>query len=217
MVPLPTVVIAGYGSWAKAAVNPAAQVLKQLADRRWQQCRVVLLEVPVDSAELAATIEKKLLELQPAAWIGLGISSGASVIKPEMVGVNWLHFSVPDICGYTPSLQRIVNNGPCAYDATLPNNAIVDALNSASIPADLSFSAGTHMCNQMLYSTRYYVEKHQLSSLCGFIHIPQSAENVSHKPLDKQMPSMPQTTMTNAVAIAVDVVCQQIVNSVTDK
>lgn len=217
MTSLPTLVIAGYGSWAKAQVNPAAEVLKQLAEEHWQQCRVVLLEVPVASDELAATIEKTLLELKPAAWLGLGIAAGAHVIKPEMVGVNWLHFRVPDIKGYNPRLQRIEKHGPVAYEATLPNRAIVDALNAASIPAILSFSAGTHMCNQMLYSTRHFVEQHQLDTLCGFIHIPQSAENVSKERRGQPtginslpLPSMPQQLMGDAIKTAIEVICQQL-------
>jgi len=213
MVSIPTIVVAGYGGWAKAKVNPAEQVLRQLTLKRWTKCRVEFLEIPVDSLQLSTTVEQTLLDLKPDAWIGLGVASGANIIKAEMVGVNWLHFRVPDIKGYTPKLQRVMGDGACAYDATLPNQEIVQVLNKSSIPANLSFSAGTHMCNQMLYSTRYFVEKHQLPTLCGFMHIPQSAENISQTlPWEVPLPSMPLSTMTNATELAIEVICQHFSN-----
>lgn len=173
----PKILVAGYGTWAKATANPAEAIALDMGRRDWATCEVLGFGVPVDSAAIAAEIER-LLELHtPDAWIGIGVSS-AAIVQAEMVGVNWLDFDVPDIDGRTIKTEPIVKQGPAAYNATLPNAQIVDAIKQAGIPAALSFHAGTHLCNQMLYTAAGLIEQSGLSTLSGFIHVPRTPTNV---------------------------------------
>lgn len=91
-----------------------------------------------------------------------------------------------------------------AYNATLPNADMVRALTAAGIPAALSFSAGTHLCNQMLYTTAHVIQGRELSTLTGFIHVPQSPANVAQmEGRKRQVASMSLATTTDAIAICI--------------
>ncbi|QUS35661.1 pyroglutamyl-peptidase I [Falsirhodobacter algicola] len=173
----PKILLAGYGSWAKADTNPAQAIALEMNARHWDACEVIGLEMPVATEALAEEIGRLLDLHAPAAWIGIGVSP-APVVQAEMVGINWRDFDVPDVTGATMARTQIVEGGPAAYDATLPNAEIVAAIRSAGVPAALSFHAGTHLCNQMLYTAARLIEMRGLSTLNGFIHVPQTPENI---------------------------------------
>lgn len=200
----PRILVAGYGAWAKAENNPAAHVVGELGKRRWSGCDVIGHVMPVNSGDLRNSIDNLLDTHRPDAWVGIGVSE-AAIIQTEMVGINWRHFDVPDSSGAQVALSPIVADGPVAYNATLPNADMVSALNTAGIPAAVSFSAGTHLCNQMLYSTAHVIAERGLSTLTGFIHVPQSPANVAQmEGRKRQVASMSLATTTDAVAICID-------------
>ncbi len=172
------ILVAGYGAWAKALNNPAAQVARSLGARAWSGVEVITHVMPVDSAALADEVDLLLEQHKPDAWVGLGVSS-APIIQTEMIGINWCDFDVPDTSGKKIKTSAILADGPAAYNATLPNTAIVDAIKDAGIPAEVSFHAGTHLCNQMLYTTAHKIKESGLSTRTGFIHLPQSPANIA--------------------------------------
>lgn len=173
----PKLLVAGYGSWAKAHENPAEAVALAMGARHWETCEVIGLGIPVDSTAISGEIDRLLDLHAPDAWIGIGVSS-AAIIQAEMVGVNWRDFDVPDVNGQTIKATPIAAQGPAAYNATLPNAEIVEAIKQAGIPAALSFYAGTHLCNQMLYTSAQLIEQRGEATLNGFIHVPRTPENV---------------------------------------
>ena len=200
-----TIVAAGYSGWVTAPENPAACVIRALANKVWPNCNLVTLEIPVQTDALYQRLEQALLEHKPDIWLGLGVSARSPVIKPEMVGINWRHFSVPDIDGQVASMQPIVADGPVAYNSTLPFGELVTALIAADIPASLSFHACTHMCNQMLYTVRHLAELHALPTRSGFIHVPQSPENVvRQEEIADWHCSMSLPMMVDAISLAID-------------
>ncbi len=201
----PTIVVAGYGSWAKAENNPAAQIAKTLSKRSYSHCNLICMEVPVESDSLYHFLEQALLKHKPHAWLGLGVASRSPIICAELIGINWLHFDVPDINGAKYQLTPIINDGPVAYQSNLPNARLVEKLKSAHIPAALSFNAGTHLCNQMLYTVRHLVELSALNTLSGFIHVPHTPENIAKMNDTESMDSsMSLSLMTQAVELCVD-------------
>ncbi len=200
----PKILVAGYGAWAKAENNPAAQVVGELGKRSWAGCEVIGHVMPVHSDGLSKSVEMLLDTHQPDAWVGIGVS-GAAIIQAEMVGVNWLHFDVPDTSGAQLNLSPIISGGPVGYNATLPNADMVAAVNAAGIPAAVSFHAGTHLCNQMLYTTAHVIEKRGLQTLTGFIHVPQTPANiVQMQGRTRQSASMSLAMTTDAVAICIE-------------
>ena len=77
MADLETVVVTGYGAWAKTEANPAAQILAGLKERPWDDCNLVALEVPVVSDELYGRVEDALLTHKPAVWMSIGVWPGS--------------------------------------------------------------------------------------------------------------------------------------------
>jgi pyroglutamyl-peptidase len=210
MTEKPTILVTGFGAWAIAENNPAAQVAARLAREAFDFCNLVTAELDVDTNALQDKVNYLLDEHQPDGWIGLGVSRSA-VIKPEMVGINWRHFGVPDATGARLQATPIVENGPAAYNATLPCAEMVEKLRANHIPAMLSFSAGTHLCNQLIYVLGHTAKTRGMSLRNGFVHIPQSPENIAEKcGADDDGASMDLATSTRAIRICVQVLAAEL-------
>lgn len=168
------------------------------------------LEVPVDTHALYGWLEDALHRHTPDIWIGVGVAVNSPAIRLENIGINVRCFDVPDINGITMNAAAIINEGPVAHQSNLKTDQIVQSLRAAGIPAHLSFHAGTHLCNQMLYSVRQLSEQKLLPLLSGFVHVPQSTENVAMFS-DQTGPcsSMAIPMMTQALGIAVDCAVRQ--------
>jgi len=201
-----TVIVTGYGAWAKTAENPAAMVLRALADLRWSACRFVPIEVPVRTSGLTEIVEDALLTHRPDIWLGLGVAPETTAIHGEIVGINCRDFDVPDNDGVTLEGAPVIEDGEDAYFATLPVRGIVAAVKDAGIPAAVSYSAGTHLCNQMLYTSLHLIRRHDLQTRCGFMHVPYTPEfAVGLADAEKVRPSMALPLMVEAARIAVEV------------
>ncbi len=206
----PKILVAGYGAWAKAENNPAAQVVKELGTRNWTGCELVLHVMPVLSADLTDNISNLLEQHKPDAWVGLGVSD-AGIIQTEMLGINWRHFEVPDVTGAQLDQSPVFPGGPAAYNATLPNAKMVKAVNKAGIPASVSFHAGTHLCNQMLYTAQHLIQQRGLSTLSGFIHVPQTPGNIAMTERRKpQTSSMSLPMIADAIATCIDTLADEL-------
>ncbi|MEP2920844.1 MAG: pyroglutamyl-peptidase I [Sulfitobacter sp.] len=207
----PKILIAGYGSWAKAKENPAQAIALELGACTWACCDVVGVAMPVDTVTVSAEIDRLLTEHSPDAWIGVGVSSAANV-QAEFIGINWRAFDVPDAGGKSINGAEVIEGGPPAYYATLPNSEIVEAIKAAGIPSELSFHAGTHLCNQMLYTTAHQIKARGLSTLTGFIHVPRTLANILELD-DRKMnlPSMSLALSSEAVACCVETTAQALI------
>ncbi len=200
----PKILVAGFGSWAKAQANPARDIALKLGARTWDNCEVVGVELPVDTTFIASEIDRLLTQHSPDAWIGVGVSS-AAVVQAEMVGINWRDFDVPDVGGKKIGRSAVIEDGAAAYFATLPNFECVDAMRSAGLPSEVSFHAGTHLCNQMLYTTSHLIKARGLSTLAGFVHVPRTPANLFELDDTKMnRPSMNLAQSSEAVAHCVE-------------
>lgn len=202
--------VAGFGSWAMSAVNPAAQVVSALKQQHQDNYDLRCVEVLVDSETLYGRIEKALQEYQPDIWIGVGVAVDSPAIRIEGVGINVRSFDVPDNSGLRLKPTSVVENAPLAYPSNLPNEKIVYNLRSSGIPAVLSFHAGTHLCNQMLYSVLHLSRKMGLDLISGFVHVPQSTDNVALSAgRESNCSSMSMPMMTQAIELTVECAVQQ--------
>ncbi|MGF1608688.1 MAG: hypothetical protein ACFCUQ_04785 [Kiloniellales bacterium] len=200
-----TVVVTGYGAWAKTAPNPAALVLRQLAAQSWPGCRLVPIEVPVKTTVLLSLVRDALLAHRPAIWLGIGVAPGTVGVRGEMVGINWRDFDVPDNDDVTLDGVPIVEEGAAAHFSTLPIRAMVEAIQAEDIPASVSYAAGTHLCNQMLYTSLHLVDRHGLETRCGFLHVPYTPELAARLlAAEGPQPSMALADMSRAARIAIE-------------
>lgn len=199
----PKILIAGFGTWARAEVNPASLLVQEMARQKRRDCTLICEEIPVSTKRLGPILSDLLETHQPDYWLGLGVSSRGSQLELEMVGINWRNFDVVDVDGALIKATKIVEDGPTAYNAQIPNEAICKAIQAMGIPVHLSFHAGTHLCNQMLYTACHLVETGGYDTKCGFMHVPQTSENIdkSNQPHES---CLPLSIMLEAVETCVD-------------
>lgn len=185
--------------------NPAALTLERLRGQAWPDCEMIALEVPVRTQGLTAFVEEALTTHRPDFWLGLGVAPEIMTIRMEAIGVNCRDFIVPDNDGVQLRGDAILEQGPAAYFSTLPSRGIVEAMLKAGIPAELSYSAGTHLCNQMLYTTLHLTQQQGLATRCGFLHVPYTPEFVAeHLAQVGIQPSLPLSVMAKAATLAVE-------------
>ncbi|MFK8081861.1 MAG: hypothetical protein AB8B97_16365 [Granulosicoccus sp.] len=199
----PVVVVAGYGGWAQAAVNPSTEVVAALNRLNPEQYLLHCLDMPVDTTSLYERLDSAMQQYKPDIWIGIGVAVGSPAIRLEAIGINVRCFSVPDVNGVTLPPTPVIDGGPVAYQSNLKCEKVVQSLQTSGIPAVLSYHAGTHLCNQMLYSVLHLGEKKAMNLLGVFVHVPQSTSNAANAS-DGVCSSMSLSMMTSALEMTID-------------
>jgi pyroglutamyl-peptidase len=170
--------LTGFESYGGRSLNPSEQVVKRLAGAEISGVRVVGHTLPVSYAELGTRIAALIEEVRPRAVICLGLWPGTPMLRLERIAVNIADFEIPDNVGLM-TRDPVVAGGAEAYLSTLPIHAIHDRLLEAGIPARLSGSAGTFLCNALMYHALRCCAEHAPAAPCGFIHLPYLPEQVS--------------------------------------
>jgi pyroglutamyl-peptidase len=207
----PPILITGFEPFAGLAYNPSADIAASLDGREIGGRKIVGRLLPVDFARYHAALDRLLQELAPDLYIGFGLASGEDMIRIERFGVNLADFDIADNAGARPLGRKIETEGPDARASTLPCAEIRAALLEAGIPARLSNSAGSYLCNATLYSALGLCAAPMVR--CGFIHLPYASEQVAELlragkgPLNGESaaPSLPIEMMVAAAEIVLQV------------
>ena len=197
------ILLTGFEPFGTYTTNPSGEVAKALDGRAFGAEVVRGVVLPVHHREAALAVTRLLDEVAPRAIVHVGLAGGRARIALERVAVNVMDFEIADNAGYRAAGEACMPGGPVAYFSTLPLGAILDALVAEGVPAYLSSSAGTFLCNQTMYTTRDLLERRGLTSPAGFIHLPQSAAMVATSRLDQ--PSMDLPLMIRAIETALRV------------
>ncbi len=186
------VLITGFDPFDKEPINPAYEAVKGLADEI-DGAVIIKAEVPtVSYRAIDKTIE--LIEAEkPDIVINVGQAGGRFGITPEKVAINLNDFRIKDNEGNQPLDCPIVEDGAPAYFTTLPVKAMVESIKEAGLPASLSYSAGTFVCNQVMYGVAHYIATNELDIRSGFVHIPFMTQQVIEK---KNQPSLSLEQLT---------------------
>ena len=199
-----TVILTGFEPFANYDTNPSAQLIEWFRPQA-QELDITCMTLPVSAQEIPRLVGE-MLARKPQAVIALGLGSGAA-IRIERVAVNLADFRIPDASQDQPVDQSITAQGPNAYFSTLPVREITDQLLAQGIPATLSNTAGTYLCNMLLYSLLHATHGSRVP--VGFVHLPQTPEMVARqlqrKPTDAIAPSMSLELMQQAVATILQV------------
>ena len=195
--------ITGFDPFGGATVNPSWDAVAKLPDRigDWMLCK---LQIPTVFGLAAQTVLEKAQEVNPAAILCLGVAAGRSAVTPERIGINVRSARIPDNHGNQPKDQPVIPHGPDGIFSTMPVSAMAAAIEKIGLPGAVSNTAGTFICNHVLYGVRYLAE-HEFPGLkSGFIHIPFLPEQTVDKPGVPSM-SLEDTVkgITAAVAAAV--------------
>lgn len=164
-----TLLITGFDPFGGATVNPAWEAVKLLPDRiggfelqKWQ--------IPTVFGEGARQVLAMSETLHPDVILCIGQAGGRSAVTPERIAVNIRDARIPDNAGNQPVGQRVVEDGPAAYFATVDVMAMALAAQSRGYPATVSNSAGAFVCNDVFYTLLHTL--HGTSTRVGFIHVP---------------------------------------------
>jgi pyroglutamyl-peptidase I len=168
------------------SINPALEAMKLLPDKIGQ-LEVLKLEVPTVFGKSARLVLETIEQEKPDYVLSIGQAGGRAEITPERIAINIDDAGIPDNEGNQPVDRPIYPNGENAYFSTLPVKAMVEAIKKEGIPATVSNSAGTYVCNHLMYSVLYSIKKNALPIKAGFIHVPYIPEQTEEK---KDKPSL---------------------------
>jgi pyroglutamyl-peptidase len=197
----PIVLVTGFEPFGPHTMNPSEELAKALDGRRIGGCAIAGVVLPVHHADASTRVALLLAELAPLAVVHLGLAEGRARIGLERVALNVMEYRIPDNAGYVAEGEPCEPDGPAAYFTTLPLPEIALALSLEGIPAYVSNSAGTYLCNQTLYRTLHSITMRERPTRAGFIHLPLLPAMVAASQLD--LPSMDLPLMQRAVEVAV--------------
>lgn len=197
------ILITGFDPFGGETVNPAYEAVKLLPDTI-AGAEIIKLEVPTRFHRAGAVLEDAMQRHKPDAVICVGQAGGRAAITPEKVAINLMDGRIPDNAGYQPVDVPIREGGETAYFTSLPVKAMVQRMRDAGIPAAVSYTAGTYVCNYLLYTLLYLIDKKYPNVRGGFIHVPYAMEQVINKPLGT--PSMDLRQIARGLETAVEAV-----------
>jgi pyroglutamyl-peptidase len=189
------ILVTGFEPFATSSLNPSGEIVKAL-----NAPDLVTAILPVVFGQASAQL-RELIDLhKPTAVLCLGQAEGRSAMTPERIAINLDNARIADNAGNQPLEQRIIVDGPDGHFSTLPIEKMVASMKAAGIPASISLSAGTFMCNHIFYVMQDYLKDSSVVS--GFMHVPLMDEQRKEYP---NLPTMPIRQMVAGVEIALDV------------
>jgi pyroglutamyl-peptidase len=196
-----SVLITGFEPFGGEAVNPALEAVKQLDGLQIHDHVVTAKEIPTVFGESIALLRKHIKELNPVLIICVGQAGGRPDLSIERVAINVDDARVPDNRGNQPIDVPIVKSGPVAYWSTLPIKAITRKLRESGIPASVSHTAGTFVCNHLFYGLMHILSEENSNVRGGFIHIPYLPEQAALHP---GQPSMSLQALVRGLEIVLE-------------
>ena len=162
-------------------VNPAQEAVA-LIPAEVAGAQIVKVDVPVVFGKSIETVRQAMAREKPDAVLCIGQAGGRIGMTPERVAINVDDGRIPDNEGTQPVAQPVFADGAPAYSATRPVKAMVTAIREAGIPASLSNTAGTYVCNHLMYGVLYHIAKSFPGMKGGFMHVPFLHEQVMNRP-----------------------------------
>jgi pyroglutamyl-peptidase len=187
------ILLTGFEPFGGRARNSSAEVVERLAGAPPTGVDLATAILPVTFAGAWPALERAVRTHEPDAVVLLGQAAGRATVDVERVAINVAHTTAADNAGDAPEDRPLVAGGPDGRFATLPVRAIAEALHAEGIPAAVSNTAGTHVCNALLYLALQH-----LDVPVGFVHLPL----LPAQALDGAHPTMALPTSAAAVAVA---------------
>ncbi|PSW21496.1 pyroglutamyl-peptidase I [Photobacterium sanctipauli] len=173
------VLVTGFEAFGGESINPTERILQQLLSEEWltkfEAVGISLYTqlLPVVRYESLKICKQKIEAVNPDIVLMLGQAAGRDKISFEKVAINHDDFRIPDNNGNQPIDEPIIDGGQEAFFSALPLKAMTKALNQADIPAEISYTAGTFVCNHLFYGISHYLAtEHPGSARCDFVHVP---------------------------------------------
>ena len=169
--------ITGFDPFGGEKTNPAIEAVKRLP-AAIAGATVVPLEIPTVFGTCAEVVRQAIITERPDVVLSVGQAGGRSALTPERIAINLDDGRIPDNAGFQPVDQPIQPNGPAAYFTQLPVKAMAQAIHQAGLPSHVSTTAGTYVCNHIMYQVQHLRATEFPQLQAGFIHIPFLPEQV---------------------------------------
>lgn len=190
------ILVTGFTPFGGEKINPAYQAVKKLP-QEIDGATIIKREIPTEFKQSKEVMEELISTLKPDAIWCVGQAGGRATLTLEKVAINLADGRIPDNVGYQPVDETIEGRGETAYFSTLPIKAMAREMNKAGVPTGISYSAGTYVCNYLMYCSLYLVSKYSPKTRCGFIHVPFAPSQGVGKALN--VPTMEISTMTQGL------------------
>ena len=194
------ILLCAFDPFGGEVINPALEAIK-LVDTvgiELEKC-----EVPTVFYRSIEVVTDRIEKFKPDAILMIGQAGGRDKITPERIAINISDANIDDNEGNRPSDEPVAVGAPAAYFSTLPIKGIATALNAEGIPSAISNSAGTFVCNHLMFGVLNYIAERSLDAIAGFIHIPFLPEQVVGR---EGVPSLPLSVDVRAIEIAIGVI-----------
>ena len=171
-----TILVTGFDPFGGESTNASWEAVKRLPEKIGN-LQIHKLEIPTVFGVAAEKVLRAAELLRPQVILCVGQAAGRSAVTHERIGINIRDARIPDNRGYVPADVPVVPDGPAAYFATVPVKDMVSAIQQKNIPASVSNSAGTFVCNDLFYTLLHHFDG--TSTQVGFVHIPLLPEQGS--------------------------------------
>ncbi|MFD0705153.1 pyroglutamyl-peptidase I [Alloscardovia venturai] len=201
-----TVLITGFDPFAKETINPSWEAVSRL-DSTISNANIIKLQLPTEFKSSREKLRTAIAQYCPDIVLSVGQAGGRSGITPELVAINFDDASIPDNAGYEPHEETIEREGENAYFTQLPIKKICVTLKKADIPSYISTTAGTYVCNHVMYEAQFLRSTEYPQLKAGFIHIPFLPQQVVDKP---GMPSLSLDDDVRGLTLAIETIVKEL-------
>ena len=175
------ILVTGFDPFGGETVNPAYEAVKMLPEQI-AGAEIIKLEIPTVFSKSSVAVEEGIQKYNPDIVINVGQAGGRSHITIEQVAINLADARIPDNAGEQPLNEALQPDGDTAYFATVPIRAMVKHVQEHGLPCSISYTAGTYVCNCVMYNVLYMTQKKYPNIKAGFIHVPFATSQLIGKP-----------------------------------
>lgn len=197
------ILVTAFDPFGGETINPALEAVKLMKDTI-EGAEIVKLEIPTVFRKSIDKTREAIEKENPDVVLCVGQAGGRFEVTPERVAINVDDARIPDNENNQPIDVPIYEDGEPAYFSTLPVKAMVEAIRNEGLPSSLSNSAGTFVCNHIMYGVLYTIDKMGKDIRAGFVHVPFIPQQVARRPAPA--PSMSMEDIARALEAAVSAI-----------
>lgn len=199
------ILLTAFEPFGGETMNPALEAVKRIADHVGDT-EVIRLTVPTVFYKSITVVSAAIETEKPDAVLCIGQAEGRCELTPERVAINLDDARIPDNEGNQPIDRPIFDDGAPAYFSTLPIKAMVRSIRNAGIPASVSNTAGTFVCNHLMYGLLYTLEKQHHGVRGGFMHVPLAPGQAANR--STPVPTMSVQDIVSGIEAAIQAIAE---------
>ena len=198
------VLLTAFDPFGGEPVNPAQEAVAAVADNI-AGAEIVKVVVPTVFGKSIETVYEAMKRENPDVTFCIGQAGGRVGLTPERVAINLDDARIEDNEGNQPFDRTIFEDGETAYFTSLPVKAMVAKIKEASLPASVSYTAGTFVCNHLMYGVLYHISKEFPDMKGGFMHVPYLHEQVLNR---ANTPSLSKDDIVRGIEAAITAIVE---------